>query len=154
MQSTGITTRRSERQTARWLRGEVDDEREMGVGQCDGTVVLRCDGDGADEARIHEGRWKRWGSCRRQPIPWLPLLHCPTVVLPLLPNRQRSFCLPCRHLKARLGLFDASSCWHWTYTASQRGGWHWQHWHQRWGRSLTLTWDVGGWSPDARRCLV
>jgi len=61
--------RRSEGWAARCLRGVVVDEREMGAGRCDGTMMLRLDGDGADGARVREGRWESRGSCRRQPIP-------------------------------------------------------------------------------------
>ena len=39
------------------MRGEVDDEREMGARRWDGTVMVRWDDDGA-EARVHKGRWK------------------------------------------------------------------------------------------------
>jgi len=54
----GSNTRRSGRWAARCLRGEVDDEREMGAGRCDATVMVQCDNDGADEARVHKGGWK------------------------------------------------------------------------------------------------
>src|SRR5712672_1399846 len=65
----GSNTRRSERWPSRCLRGEVDDEREMGAGRCDGTVMVRCDDDEADEVRVQKGRWKTRGSRRHQPIP-------------------------------------------------------------------------------------
>jgi len=33
----------------------------MGTGRWDGMVMLRLDGDGADEVRVHDGRWKSQG---------------------------------------------------------------------------------------------